>query len=168
MKACTMQCSLLYALYHSRVLRSKCSKRFNSHAHTAQLYVTSILCLLKQHVSNSSTALSIAYLCLLCYHHCHYPLLLLPLLLLLLQFEERCKEFDRARVIYKYALDQMPRESVPDLYREFTSFEKRHGSIEGIEEVIVGKRRLAYEEEVAKDAHNYDAWFDYVRLEEAQ
>eukprot|EP00953_Heterococcus_sp_UTEX-ZZ885_P016071 9059-Heterococcus_DN1.PRE.1 len=117
------------------VVLKECCKLSN----TAQLCVTSILCLLKPHVSSRYAA-----------------------------FEERCKEFDRARVIYKYALDQMPRESVPDLYREFTSFEKRHGSIEGIEEVIVGKRRLAYEEEVAKDAHNYDAWFDYVRLEEAQ
>ncbi|CAN0555836.1 unnamed protein product, partial [Ectocarpus sp. 12 AP-2014] len=49
-------------------------------------------------------------------------------------FEERCKEFDRARVIYKYALDQMPREQVPELYRDFIGFEKRHGSVQGIEE----------------------------------
>lgn len=38
-------------------------------------------------------------------------------------------------VIYKYALDQMPREQVPELYRDFIGFEKRHGSVQGIEEV---------------------------------
>lgn len=42
-------------------------------------------------------------------------------------------------MIYKYALDQMPREQVPELYRDFIGFEKRHGSVQGIEEV----RRLA-------------------------
>lgn len=29
----------------------------------------------------------------------------------------------------------MPREQVPELYRDFIGFEKRHGSVEGIEEV---------------------------------
>lgn len=38
-------------------------------------------------------------------------------------------------MIYKYALDQMPREQVPELYRDFIGFEKRHGSVQGIEEV---------------------------------
>lgn len=31
----------------------------------------------------------------------------------------------------------MPREQVPDLYRDFIGFEKRHGSVQGIEEVGV-------------------------------
>ncbi|CAN0448101.1 unnamed protein product, partial [Discosporangium mesarthrocarpum] len=71
-----------------------------------------------------------------------------------------------SRVIYKYALDQMPREQVPELYQDFVGFEKRHGSVKGIEEVIIGKRRLQYEEEVSKAPLNYDNWFDYLRLEE--
>ncbi|KAG5185208.1 hypothetical protein JKP88DRAFT_207999 [Tribonema minus] len=83
------------------------------------------------------------------------------------QFEERCKEYDRARVIYKYALDQMPRDLVPDLYREFAGFEKRRGTPSGIEDAVVGRRRLQYEEEVAADPHAYDTWFDYARLEES-
>lgn len=45
------------------------------------------------------------------------------------------------RVIYKYALDQMPREQVPELYRDFIGFEKRHGSVQGIEEVRERGRR---------------------------
>lgn len=31
---------------------------------------------------------------------------------------------------------------MPELYQEFITFEKKHGSKDGIEEVIVGKRRL--------------------------
>jgi len=38
---------------------------------------------------------------------------------------------------------------------------------EGIENVIVGKRRFQYEEEVKKNPLNYDSWFDYARLEES-
>lgn len=53
-----------------------------------------------------------------------------------------------------------------DLYRRFVQFEKQHGDRDGIEEVIVSKRRFQYEEELKKNSHNYDAWFDYARLEE--
>jgi hypothetical protein len=30
----------------------------------------------------------------------------------------------------------------------------------------LGKRRIQYEEELSHDGRNYDAWFDYARLEE--
>ena len=83
-------------------------------------------------------------------------------------FEERCREHDRARVIYKYALDSCGREAMPDLYKHFIALEKKHGSRAGIEEVVVGKRRLQYEEAVAAAPHDYDAWFDYARLEEEE
>ena len=46
-------------------------------------------------------------------------------------------------------------------------FEKQYGDREGIEDVIVGKRRFQYEEEVKKNPLNYDGWFDYVFLEES-
>jgi crooked neck len=36
----------------------------------------------------------------------------------------------------------------------------------GIEDVIIGKRRFQYEEEIKSNPHNYDVWFDYARLEE--
>jgi len=90
------------------------------------------------------------------------------LFILFAQFEERQLEHDRTRAIYKYALDQLGREKMPELYQEFITFEKKHGSKDGIEEVIVGKRRLQYEESVAAQPHDYDAWFDYIRLEEAE
>ena len=95
-------------------------------------------------------------------------------------------------MVLQYALDRVPREKAHSLVAAFTQFEKKHGdrkgtrshehhypSVEndtcmcvcvcvcvGVEEVIVAKRRQRYEEEVSEDPHNYDAWFDYVRLEE--
>lgn len=44
------------------------------------------------------------------------------------EFEEIVKEFDRARAIYKYALDQLPRNAAQQLYTRFVTFEKQHGS----------------------------------------
>ena len=82
------------------------------------------------------------------------------------EFEERCKESERARCIYKFALDHIPKGRAEDLYRKFVAFEKQYGDKEGIEDAIVGKRRFQYEEEVRKNPLNYDSWFDYIRLEE--
>jgi crooked neck len=35
-----------------------------------------------------------------------------------------------------------------------------------LENTVLGKRRIQYEEELSHDRRNYDAWFDYARLEE--
>ncbi|GAA0173494.1 RNA splicing factor [Lithospermum erythrorhizon] len=83
------------------------------------------------------------------------------------EFEEKCKEVERARCIYKFALDRIPKVRAEDLYRKFVAFEKQYGDKEGIEDAIVGKRRFQYEDEVRKNPLNYDAWFDYIRLEES-
>eukprot|EP01137_Pigoraptor_chileana_P006878 Opistho-2@51725 len=82
-------------------------------------------------------------------------------------FEESAREFERARVIFKYALDLLPKDKAQELFKAYTQFEKKHGDRAGIEDVVVGKRRLQYEEEVAANPKNYDAWFDYIRLEES-
>eukprot|EP00466_Bigelowiella_natans_P021661 jgi/Bigna1/56574/estExt_Genewise1Plus.C_1060008 len=84
------------------------------------------------------------------------------------KFEEACKEFDRARVIYKYALDNVPKEEAKRLYEMYSAFEKKHGTRETVEDVILSKRRFQYEEEIRDNPLNYDAWFDYIRLEEAK
>lgn len=112
------------------------------------------------------------------------------------RFEERCKEYDRARVIYQYAIDHSPanrntkasgkeaeasddvdddseieadsKSALLELKQEFIAFEKRHGSKKGIESVIVDKRRGQYEDIIRSDRFNYDVWMDYIRLEEAE
>ncbi|KAL8568300.1 Crooked neck-like protein 1 [Nucella lapillus] len=83
------------------------------------------------------------------------------------KFEEAQKEHDRARAIYKYALDHLPKDSCQDVYKQYTIHEKKFGSRAAIEDVIVSKRRFHYEEEVKASPMNYDAWFDYLRLLEA-
>jgi hypothetical protein len=58
------------------------------------------------------------------------------------EFEEFCKEFERARAIYKYALDHVPKGRADVLYARFVKFEKQHGDRESIEEVLSAKKRL--------------------------
>lgn len=66
------------------------------------------------------------------------------------KFETRQKEFERARVIYKYALDKLPKGQAENLYNVYTQFEKQHGGKEGIEDVIIEKRRAKYEDVCVK------------------
>lgn len=83
------------------------------------------------------------------------------------RFETSLKEYERARVIYKYALDRMARSQSQNLHRDYTTFEKRFGDSEGLDEVIFAKRRVKYEDEIKIAPMNYDTWFDYLRMEES-
>ncbi|WWC92353.1 pre-mRNA-splicing factor CLF1 [Kwoniella dendrophila CBS 6074] len=82
------------------------------------------------------------------------------------RMETRLKEYERARVIYKFALARLPRSKSSNLYAAYTKFEKQHGDRAGVELTVLGKRRIQYEEELAYDGTNYDAWFSLARLEE--
>ncbi|KAK7020492.1 Pre-mRNA splicing factor [Favolaschia claudopus] len=82
------------------------------------------------------------------------------------KMETRLKEYERARVIYKFALGRIPRSKSVGLYASYTKFEKQHGTRTTLESTVLGKRRIQYEEELAHDGRNYDVWFDYARLEE--
>lgn len=84
------------------------------------------------------------------------------------KFEERQKEYERARGIYKYSIDKISKEEAEELFKAYTNFEKRFGNRYGIENVIVSKRKLQYENEVQENPLNYDAWFDYLRLSEEE
>lgn len=81
-------------------------------------------------------------------------------------FEERCRETERARAIYKFALDKLPKDDAPLLYSSFITFEKQHGDKNRIEEVVIAKRRVVYEQQVAANALDYDSWLEYIKLEE--
>ncbi|KAJ2157295.1 NineTeen Complex (NTC) component [Coemansia sp. RSA 552] len=82
------------------------------------------------------------------------------------KFETRMKEYERARAIYKYALARLSKAKSQALYNQYTIFEKQFGDREAIESVVITKRRAHYEKLVKEDAHDYDAWIDYARLEE--
>ncbi|KAF7690445.1 crooked neck-like protein 1 [Silurus meridionalis] len=80
------------------------------------------------------------------------------------KFEEKQKEYDRVRVIYKYALDRIPKQQAHQLINNYIVFERNFGDRRGIEDVIISKRRFHYEEEVKANPHNKGSWFDYLRL----
>ncbi|KAG6845690.1 NineTeen Complex (NTC) component [Tephrocybe sp. NHM501043] len=82
------------------------------------------------------------------------------------KMETRLKEYERARVIYKFDLSRIPRSKSAGLYASYTKFEKQHGTRNTLENTVLGKRRIQYEDELAQDGRNYDVWFDYSRLEE--
>ncbi|KFA63701.1 hypothetical protein S40285_08787, partial [Stachybotrys chlorohalonatus IBT 40285] len=82
------------------------------------------------------------------------------------RFEAKLKEYERARAIYKYALDRLPRSKSMILHKAYTTFEKQFGDRDGVEDVVLSKRRRHYEEQVRENPKNYDAWFDYAALEE--
>lgn len=83
------------------------------------------------------------------------------------KYEIKMKEYERARVIFKYGLDRLPKSKSQSLYNQYTNFEKQYGNREGIEDVVLGKRRVQYEEEIEANPKNYDVWFDYAKLEES-
>ena len=62
------------------------------------------------------------------------------------RFETKLKEYERARALYKFALDRLPRSKSQNLYNNYTTFEKQFGDREGVEDVIAAKRRVQYEE----------------------
>ncbi|KAL0936622.1 pre-mRNA-splicing factor CLF1 [Colletotrichum truncatum] len=82
------------------------------------------------------------------------------------RFEAKLKEYERARAIYKYALDRLPRSKSMALHKAYTTFEKQFGDRDGVEDVVLSKRRVFYEAQVKENPKNYDTWFDYTRLEE--
>ncbi|KAJ9157735.1 TPR-like protein [Pleurostoma richardsiae] len=82
------------------------------------------------------------------------------------QYEAKLKDYERARAIYKFGLDNLPRSKSMRLHKKYTTFEKQFGDREGVEDVVLSKRRVYYEEQVKEQPKNYDIWFDYARLEE--
>jgi crooked neck len=62
------------------------------------------------------------------------------------KFETRQREYERARAIYKYALERLPKDKSEALYKQYTQFEKQFGDQNDIEQVVFAKRRALYEQ----------------------
>ncbi|KAL0489221.1 crooked neck-like protein [Acrasis kona] len=82
------------------------------------------------------------------------------------KFEESQREIERARIIYKYALDHIPKQFASQVYASLMAFEKQFGDKEGIEQVVLGKKRFEYEQEIKNNPYNYDVYFSYAQLEQ--
>uniref|UniRef100_A0A0E0KQY1 Pre-mRNA-splicing factor Syf1-like N-terminal HAT-repeats domain-containing protein n=1 Tax=Oryza punctata TaxID=4537 RepID=A0A0E0KQY1_ORYPU len=76
-------------------------------------------------------------------------------------------EVDRARAIYRFGLDRLPKGKSDELYSNFVAFEKMFGDHKDIEDTLITKKRILYEGEVTNNPLDYDSWFDYLRLEES-
>jgi len=83
-----------------------------------------------------------------------------------IKFEMRNRENERCKVLFRYGMDNLPKDKSTKLYKFYVKFEKMFGTTEGVEDVILTKRRIFYEKEIEKNQFNYDIWFDYTRLEE--
>lgn len=83
------------------------------------------------------------------------------------RWETSLGETERARAIYLFALNRLPRSKSQNIQKSFVSFEKTFGDTSGIENVVLAKRRVQYEDELKQNPKNYDAWFDLARLEES-
>ena len=83
------------------------------------------------------------------------------------RFEAKQKEIERSRAIYKFGEDNLPRSKAQILHKAYTTFEKQFGDRDGIEDVILSKRRVGYEERIKANPRDYDTWFDWARLEES-
>ncbi len=57
------------------------------------------------------------------------------------KFEIQLREYDRAKILFKYALEQIPKEKSTRLYQKYLEFEKQHGTREEMEEIVIMKRR---------------------------
>jgi len=84
------------------------------------------------------------------------------------KFEESQREDERVRMIYKYALGKLPKSEAKELFKQYSLYEKKYGDRAGVEDVILSKRKYKYEEDLSENPHNYDTWFDYIRLVEGQ
>ena len=83
------------------------------------------------------------------------------------KFEEKQKEHERVRTIYRFALDKLPKDQCMKLYNEYTRHEKKYGDKTSIDDVITSKRKFQYDEALKENKYDYDTWFDYVRMLEA-
>lgn len=80
------------------------------------------------------------------------------------KWEARQREWERARAIFRFGLERIPKSRSAKLYDAYSAFEKQYGDADGIEDVILAKRRRRYEDAVAEDPRDYDAWFAYLAL----
>ena len=71
-------------------------------------------------------------------------------------------------MIFKFALDKLPKEQAEDVLRAYTVHQKRFGDRRALETAVYNKRKAKYESEISENAHNYDVWFDYARLLEEE
>ena len=84
-------------------------------------------------------------------------------------FESRCGEDDRARLVFEFGLARLDAASKGRAFLAdaFSSFQRQRGD-RNSKDVVLDKRRVSYEASLEKDRFNYDMWLDYVKMEEEE
>lgn len=80
------------------------------------------------------------------------------------KWESKQREWERARAIYQFGLQRLSKSKSASLYNSYLSFTKQYGEKDGIEDAILAKRRIKYEDNLKEDPHDYDTWFSYLTL----
>ena len=104
--------------------------------------------------------------------------------------EERQNEYDRARVIYQYAIQLLQLNDDDDdnmnsmdttttkddeiskdekskrqqLYQQYLTFEKKHGTKNQIEFVVVQQHQKDYEAKIVQNPYDYDLYIEYTTM----
>lgn len=82
------------------------------------------------------------------------------------QFEVRRGDFEKANRVYKLGLLKLGPERSRELYAAYVLHTKQTGSRDEIEQLLIDKRRAHYERLLAEEPENWDACFNYIRMEE--
>ena len=61
---------------------------------------------------------------------------------------------------------QWEQEKWNELYKAYIAFEKKRGDKAGIEDIVITGQRAGYEKRVTADPTDYDAWFEYAKMEQ--
>lgn len=101
---------------------------------------------LKKHRERWDSALVICFFCFQFIVSFLFSLQYFPFVFSLALLPCDIFQHERSRVIYKYALDNLPKEKCEDIYKAYTIHEKKYGDRTAIEDVIVSKRKFKYEE----------------------
>eukprot|EP00834_Sanchytrium_tribonematis_P003310 NODE_124_length_17341_cov_0.560028.p2 type:complete len:665 gc:universal NODE_124_length_17341_cov_0.560028:9609-11603(+) len=90
------------------------------------------------------------------------------LLLNFAKFEQRCKQFERCRQIYKYAMGKFEKDPVARtaISSAFQTFEKQIGDPSGINNAIVLEKAMHFED-ILNSSNNVDTWIEYLNMEES-
>ena len=81
------------------------------------------------------------------------------------EFEEAEGEIERARALFKYAIEKLPESSSRELYPAYLQFEKRYGGQKQIEDAVIEKKKAQYQEMLTSNPMDYDTWFELCELQ---
>lgn len=82
-----------------------------------------------------------------------------------IQFEHSHKKFEKVRELYKFGFKALNAKETHNLQKFQTDFEKQYGvDNENVEKYVLLKRKVVYEDQLAKVPTDYETWWTYFNL----